>query len=259
MRGANFQSESGQGLFLHVASYVPNQPTSTIAKNPRLKKSKIYAEPAPDGEDYLNGDIFVLIKNNHVILCPSGARESVAELYINNIIDKHFNKNISNNLSFEAVAKVSKIRMIQEEGVKEIILNASLYDASVQEINEKKPNVSDLRKYLADQIEQIFARDANLKEIKEKENLNIKISIKFDGNKARKHTKELGYGDIGKQRLLSASNQLINQSEIDGNNGFIIVTGLNNKISAEDILVSDSFRVKTLGKSLTNKYVNYAT
>ena len=119
-------------------------------------------------------------------MCPSGARESVAELYINNIIDKHFNKNISNNLSFEAVAKVSKIRMIQEEGVKEIILNASLYDASVQEINEKKPNVSDLRKYLADQIEQIFARDANLKEIKEKENLNIKISIKSEERRVGK-------------------------------------------------------------------------
>lgn len=250
LRGANFKTKEDSGIFLHIASYVPNQPTSTIIKNPGLRKSKIDAEPAPEGKDYLGGDIFVLVKNDHVILCPSGVRETVAESYIINILNKCFDKKYSKNLTFETIAKVSKIKMIQEEGVKEIILGASLYDASIQEVNMKKPNITDLRRYLADQIEQIFAKDPELKEIKEKENLNIKISIKFDGKQAMKHTKELGFGDIGKSRLSNASKNLIQSVEDSENDGFVIVTGANNKISAEDILVSDTFRVKTLGKSL---------
>lgn len=264
LRGANFDIKKDCGIFLHIASYVPDQPTSTITKNPKLKKSKIDAELAPDGKDYLGGDIFVLVKNNHVILCPSGVRENIAESYITNILKKHFKKSISENLSFETVAKVSKVKMIQEEGVKEIILGASLYDASLQELNEKKPNIGDLRKYVADQIEKIFAQDPELKEIKEKENLNIQISIKFDGKEARKHTKEIGFGDSGKARLSSASKNLVKSAEEDGENeGFVIITGANNKISAEDILVSDTFRVKTLGKSIGHrdawsKLENYA-
>src|SRR3569833_2823276 len=69
------------GFFLQVASYTPDEPTSTIAKSRSGTSAVIGAEPAPHGKDYLDGDVFILVKGNDVLLCPSRVRETVAGQY----------------------------------------------------------------------------------------------------------------------------------------------------------------------------------
>lgn len=81
--------------------------------------------------------------------------------------------------------------MVATEGVKSIELGASLYDASISEMNVSKRKASqkkidELLKKAAELFEDMFAKDPNLKEIKEQENLNIKISLNFDGREARR-------------------------------------------------------------------------
>jgi hypothetical protein len=49
---------------------------------------------------------------------------------------------------------------------------------------------------------------------------------------------------------MKTSEKLLLESE-DDEGGFVIITGANNKISSGDIRVSDTFRVSTLGKSLS--------
>ncbi|QOR37144.1 hypothetical protein HNO52_00475 [Billgrantia diversa] len=90
-------------------------------------------------------------------------------------------------------------------------------------------------------------------ETAEKENLNIKVSIKFDGMEARRHLKEPKFGEVGRRRLERTAEQVISEFEKDDDNGFVIITGANNRITSEEIRVSDSFRVKTLGKSLSKE------
>lgn len=248
IKAANFVDKTNVGLLFHIAAYVPGQPTSTVSKSPRAKKSKVDAEPAPEGKDYLDGDVFVLVKEDHIILCPSGVRESAAEVYIRKILTK---KGVETEcLEMEKVAKVSKVKMIKEEGVKEIRLGASLYEASLMEVDESAPNILGIKRILADQIERLFAEDPDLDEIRERENLNIEIVIKFDGRNARKHQKDIGYGESGRNRLMKTSDKLLRESDA-GEDGFVIVTNSNNEIRSEDIRVSDTFRVKTLGKSLS--------
>lgn len=251
--GAHFKYKDKSGLFLQVVSYVPDQPTSTITKASTAPSSMVEEAPAPMGKDYLEGDIFILVNKNDVIILPSGARENVALAYFCHILEKFGMSDISATLDLEKIAKYDKIKMIQNEGVKAIELNSSLYEASIDHINARidksEPKFSELRKAIAEQIKRIFSKDPTLKEIQEKENINISLTIRFDGKEARKHTKEQGFGEVGKTRLAKASEMLLKESD-ELTDGFAIVTGDGNRITSNEIVVSDNYRIETFGKSL---------
>ncbi|HBP1408684.1 TPA: hypothetical protein L5T47_006433, partial [Pseudomonas aeruginosa] len=129
IRGADADPRPGEGLFLHIASYVPDEQTTTIEKSKRVKRSKLHAEAASAGRDFLSGDIFALVKDNHLILCPSGVRESVVHSYIYNVLKKCKYSKMLASFDLEKIAKASKLAMVATEGVKSIELGASLYDA----------------------------------------------------------------------------------------------------------------------------------
>lgn len=243
---------SGKGLFLQIASYVPGEPTSTIDKNKSVKNATITAEPAPSGKDFLDGDVFVLVRGNHVILCPSGARESVATNYFFHVLHKAGKKKIANSLDLDRVAKTSKLNMIHEEGVKEVLLGTSLYDASLMQFDAKSSKISSFKALIAQQMERVFAKDPTLKEISDLENLNISLSIKFDGKEGRKKHLNPEFGVAGRKRLMKTSEKIIEEYDADDEEGFVIVTGANNRITAEEVRVADSFSIETLGKSLSH-------
>lgn len=244
IRGADYKVE--QGLYLQVASYVPDEATSTIEKNGGVKSSKIEAASAPVGRDYLDGDIFAFVKGNHVILCPSGARETTFVKYVKAVLHKVGEDVLAAQIDIDKIAKADKVKMIKEEGVKEVLLDASLYEASRMHIDAKSVRASGIPAALAEQLKRIFSEDKTLKEIKENENLNIKISIQFDGREAQKHVKEVGFGDAGKMRLAKTAQQIIE----DVDDGFSIVTGAGNTITAEEIRVFETTQIAILGKSL---------
>ncbi len=254
-----YEDKNGDGLLLHIASYVPDQATSAIEKaSTTSENSSVSTVPAPEGKNFLDGDAFVLIKGNDVVLTLSGIRENVVTSYMSQILDKNDFKKAGLALEFRGIAKDDKVKMIQTQGVKAIELNASLYEASLMHLekqNEKskrETKIFDLPGAVADTLKQVFAKDKTLKEITEQENVNIKLSISFDGNEARKkvHKKTVGFGSVGKSRLEKASELILQEANKDDVDGFTIITGDNNKIKSDEIVVSDTFRIKTLGKSL---------
>lgn len=251
IKGANFKVDNG--IYLQVASCSPGEATSTIDKDKHAKVSNVTAQNAPAGKDFLDGDVFVFVKGNHVILCPSGAREKIVETYIWHVLRSCNHKEIAQTFELDKVAKASKLKMIRDEGVKEVELDTSLYEASLIHLDKSKPKVSSIKKVVAEQIAAIFGKDKDLKEIQEKENLNLKIAIKFDGKEARKNLKEPRFGVVGRKRLEKTAEQVVSEFEKDDENGFVIVTGANNRITSEEIRVSDSFRIETLGKSISRE------
>jgi hypothetical protein len=252
IRGANFSIN--QGLYLQIASYVPGEATSIIEKSKQTKNSNITAQTAPEGKDYLDGEVFVYINGNHVVLCPSAnAREKIVETYIWHVLRTTDNKDIALTFELDKIAKTNKLRMIKEEGVKEIDLATSLYEASLVHMDRDNPKVSGWKKVIADQLSALFGKDKELSEIKEKENINVKISLKYDGMEARKHSKDPEFGKSGMERLEKTAAQVISEFDEEHENGFTIVTGAGNRITSDEIRVSESFRVETLGKSLSKK------
>lgn len=248
IRGANVRS-TANGLLFQIATYVPDEATSTIDKSKTVTASKITTEPAPTGKDYLDGDIFALVKGNNVILCPSGAREGTFTYYVWQVLRGAGKDTIAKSFELVKVSKTNKVAMIKKEGVKSIELDTSLYEASLINISKTKPKISSIKRAITDQIEAVFAKDTTLKDIHDKENLNIKLTINFDGKEARYHTKEPHFGDIGKERLQKTAERVIN--EFDGDDeGYAITTSNGNTIKLDEIRVSKKFTIELLGKSL---------
>jgi hypothetical protein len=249
IRGASFKDDNG--LYLQIASYVPDESTSIIDKSKQAKQSNVTAQTAPDGKDYLDGEVFVYIKGNQVILCPSGVRENVVETYVLYILRAIEKKEIAKTFELDKVAKTDKLRMIKDEGVKEIDLNTSLYEASLIHMDQQNPKIGGWKKAMANQLSAVFSKDKDLRDIAEKENLNVKVTIKFDGREARRNSKDPEFGKAGKKRLEKTAEQVLAEFEAEHENGFVIVTGAGNRITSDEIRVSDSYRVETLGKSIS--------
>ncbi len=256
---ARYLPKDKVGLFFQIASYVPGQSTTAIEESSATsEKSDISEVVAPKGNNFLDGDIFLLVNRNNVILLQSGVRENVALNYMCQMLEKNAFKHALMSLEFLGIAKEDKVEMIQTQGVKAIELNASLYEASLMHLekqNEKaqrETKVFDLPGIVADSLKQVFAKDKNLKEITEKENVNIKLSITFDGREAKKkkNKKDGGFGELGRSRLQKTSEMIVKECLEEDLDGFTIITGDNNKIKSDEIVVSDNYRVKTFGKSL---------
>ena len=119
------------------------------------------------------------------------------------------------------------------------------------QIDRQSPKVSNWKKAIADQFVSLFGKDKDLKEIKEKENLNVRLTLKFDGREAMRHSKDPEFGVSGRSRLEKTAEGIIAEYDEDSEAGFIIETFSGNKITAEEIRVSDTYKVKTLGKSIS--------
>jgi hypothetical protein len=247
LKGANFDT-TDKGVFLHIVSCTPDQPTSTVNKDKSASSATIMAEPAPTGKDFMDGDIFLLIKDNHVILCPSGVRESVANTYFWHILDKSKQKSVAGSLELDKVSNTSKLQMINMEGVKELQMTTSLYQASLHQLGKGQSMPSSaLWPSISSQFRHIFNQDPALKDISELENLNVTLSLKFDGAEGRKKHKNPNFGDAGRERLLKTAKMMLEENDEDG---FVIITGGNNRITADEVRISDSYTIKVLGKSL---------
>lgn len=227
-------------LFIHLALYTPHQPTSLVPF-PSTALSKDTSQIAPPSDhNYLEGDIFFAVKGNHIVLCPSGARENVALSYINHVLRKVGQDVLTTLFEIDPVAKVDKVEMIKREGVKKIALNASLYEATVDYV-ERKTTKMNLMHGVAEEILALFAAEQNkdLKEISEMENLSVKLEISFDSRKKG--------GEIGRQRLEHAAKMLISDDE---DQGFAIVTGNDQRLTANEIRISDKVQLDKNGNTV---------
>jgi len=257
IRCARYVQNGNIGIFFQIGSCIPGQSASIIEKSSSVKsESGIHEVIAPDGNDFLDGDIFLFVSKNDVILLPSGLRENTAIGYICKIIEKTNNKKIIHTFDLQKIAKIDIVKTIKDQGVKSIELNTSLYEASLMHLerergeNESEARVFNLYGVMANAIKDLFRKDDTYKDIAEKENLNIRISVSFDGKEARRRKKDPDFGALGRSRLKKVSEKIVHESEDGSHDGFTIITGDGLKIQQDEIVVSEKSRIKTFGNSI---------
>jgi hypothetical protein len=256
---ARYVIKKNVGLFFQIASSIPGRATSAIDKpSSATINSDITEINAPEGKDFLDGDVFLLVQGNNVILIQSGARENVALYYLAQMLKKNSYEKEAMSLSFEKIAKEDKVKMIHDQGVKSVELNSSLFEASLRHFEQKKDQekketkIFDVMGNIAKTLKQVFSEDPKLKEINELENVNIKLSISFDGKEAMKkeHKNQVGFGMLGRSRLEKTSKKILEEYLEENVDGFTIITQNNNRITSNEIVISDIYRIKTFGNSL---------
>lgn len=249
IEGAAFKvPDKDGGLLLHIAVYVLGQPTSTIGHNPSASESDTFEEEAPYGKDYLDGDVFVYVKENDAILCLSRIRETAALNYLSEILKCADYDHLASTLQLEKIANADKVAMINTEGVHAIELDCSLYDASVVAM-ENSGRLRGLLGGIADAYKAVVFEDDALADIDDRENLNVKLSLSFDGRAAcsRVNKNIEGFGEAGEARLRESALMLLQDEPVSG---YKIYTKLGNEITPEQLKVSKQYKVIMQGKSL---------
>ncbi|NKF51382.1 hypothetical protein G3R49_12520 [Shewanella sp. WXL01] len=248
VRCANYDVRDG-GLCMQITTYTPGQDTSTIVTDKTAEQSDVDKEGAPAGKDFVDGEAFVYIKDNNVVLCTSNARESLASKYFKLLLEHGLHVIESETLQLVVVANVDKIAIIKREGVKKISLGCSLFDATQQRLDRKNNLVDSILAHAAKQAKAIFSKDDTLKDIDDKENLNIEVALSFDGNEARsKDNKKIqGFGEVGKERLEQSAKLLIEDEEAPG---FSIITNTDKVLTPDQVRVNGKAKINVLGKSL---------
>ena len=220
----------------HVAHFVPDQPTSLVPLPSTKKVDQTSEYPPPKGTNYLDGDLMFLVHEDHVVICTSGTTEAVLGGYLETLAREVGIPSLAARVSLEPVAEVDVVNLLRDEGVKRIFLDSSLYEATLD--YEERTIRRRIFKKLSDEYLALFAEDEDLSEISEKENVSVRLEIRFDTRKGDK---------IGRRRIEDTAKRIIDESEDEG---FSIVTGSGKTIRPSEIRLSKQVKLKPSGNSV---------
>lgn len=241
IQGMKIKHDQDNCFRCHVATYIPGQPTSLVPSPSTEKENNTRTQEPPSNEDFMEGDVFFLLAGDHIVICPSGVRESIAIAYISNVIQNAFPEGSIAFYSIEAIADINKVNLIRQEGVKKIILNSSLYEASYDYM-ERKTVKQTLLSTAAMEILALFSKDKdkNLMDIDKKENLSVRLEISYDSRKKG--------GNIGKKRIDRVANKIIHDDDTAGTS---IITGTGKRVTPDEVRISEKVQIKVRGNSIS--------
>src|SRR5690606_20666025 len=109
---------------------------------------------------------------------------------------------IANSLELKKIANLDKYKLIQEIGVAEVDLDASLFDATI-EYEEGKNIKNDFIKSIAEALKKRYGKEKTLAELSELDNLHIDLKIRFDGKEAKRkiNSENNMFGVNGRKQL----------------------------------------------------------
>lgn len=224
-------------LLMQLVKYEPDGKANTVFKPSAVEEeSDVDIENPPDEKDWIDGDIFVLVSDNHLLTCASNVRDTSTSKFIISLLRRDENP-ISELINFDRVGAADKLQLIAREGVKSIELNAGLYETTLDWF-ESDVKAKLMRK-ISDAITDCFADDDELKDIAANENINARVVLNFDKRKKG--------GELGMERMQQLGENLVRDEE---NTEYVIVTGENKRITLEEIQLKKNIHVSKHGKTV---------
>jgi hypothetical protein len=234
---AKAQNDDPCGLFLHIATETPGEPASVVPKvDADAIALDLKTEDPPDDGEWLDGDAFVYLNENHVCLCTTGLHDKAVPLFIRYLFMKA--KLPQNYAQFALIkaADISRLAMIQKQGVKELELRGVLYEVTADYVRRKVHVTGGLLGVLGKEIRTLLDRPHDVNP----DSLQVTISLKVDGR-----GKHLVIGERDIQEL--ASDVIIN-SEADDD--YVIITKAGQKITPQEIFVKTTSSIDADGKTV---------
>ncbi|MBU1001855.1 MAG: hypothetical protein KKE73_04965 [Proteobacteria bacterium] len=241
----HFKPRKKGGQLLHVAVSTPGEAVSLVPKPKKVKEVDLGTLPPPAGKDFMDGDIMLLVQDNHVLFCSTGVHVKKASEYLRHLFAETEQPDQALAFALVKVADVNKIALIREKGVKRLHMNAGLFTAT--QTHEERVQRTTQRKLfhsISNELKGLFAKDEALKEYSDAENLTAELIIRFD--------RRIKGGEIGQRRIESLAEMIV--TDEDGE-GFKIVTYDDEMISSEAITLRQKIKVPKDGKTVDYKSV----
>jgi hypothetical protein len=227
------------GSLMHLAAYTKEEPASVVPRAGATDDdAPVTTAPPPRGADYMDGDLHLLVSGNDVVLCASSLHEHKFEQYCALIFEKAGLPPVAAMFQLETVADTDKLAVIENEGVKEIVLNTIAFAATAEHVSRHSIRKT-IGKHLMGTFRALFRDDPDLSEISESENLSAQLVIKFDRRKTG--------GELSQQRLESLAKRLVQD---DSDDGFKIRTLQKTTLGYNDVSLQKPVKIRADGKTV---------
>jgi hypothetical protein len=189
----------------------------------------------------MDGDMVLLVAGDDVVVCSSGLSERRFENYCVSIFAQAELPPVASMFHLRPVADADKLQLIEDQGVKEVVLDASAFEAEIERAGggvERQSLVRRLGDGILGALRNTFAEDPQLREISDRENLTAEVTFKFDGRKKG--------GEIGQRRIEEIAKAVLAEEP----EGFKITTMDGTTLGHEAVTMTKSVKLIADGKSV---------
>ncbi len=189
----------------------------------------------PSGAEFMDGDAFLYVNGNDVCLCSTGMRDASIQYFLQDFFKQAKIRSDAVQFMLAKVSDISKIKLIQNQGIKEIEIRAILYQATLT-YNRRKAQAQSIVGAAAKHIRHVLGKEHDVNS----DALQVALAVKTD--RRRKGLK------LGEKRIQTLATDLIKHQEADDE--FVIITKKNQRIGPNEIFMKTTVEIDSKGKSV---------
>lgn len=232
------QVKTKAGISLHITAMTPGEQASIISKDMMDKSDQadVTTMAAPKDKEFMDGDVFVFVKDNNVCVCSTGIFDTTLQYYFYSLFNKANLPDQSTQFLKRSVADVEKFKFLQDHPIKSITLNASLYHASAH-LTANTKRSRGVTGIIGRHVNAVFGKESDVTD----DSLMVELTLKTDG-RDKQHLK------LGERKLEKFAIDLLKHQQKDDD--FLIITKDGQKIGPDEIKVQKFSNITAKGKSV---------
>lgn len=235
IEGRNVHIDPDGTSVLHLVSYTPDDQIAVVPSAGNVPAADLALIDAPDGAEFLDGELMLLLSGNDVAICRNGMGENHFISYVS-----HLSREVGYDNSiaiFELFkrADIDKLRTVRQEGIRQISMKSLSHSLAVARVERESIRKSFLGD-VWDEFREIVGVPGDIEE--DVENLKVEVLFTFDKRNGT---------ELDQRQLVALAEGIIADDEDEG---FSIETLSGKKLRAQDIVISKAVRIRAYGKSV---------
>jgi hypothetical protein len=236
VRLAKVENERTGGLLLHLTTETEGEAASYIPKAaPNSTEFSLRTQPPPANAEWLDGDAFVYVVDNHVCICTTAVSDVAVKLFIWDYFKKANLPAGADKFDLLKKADISKIKLIRTQGVKELEIRASMYKASAS-YQQRKAHIMSALGIASKHIKAVLGRPHDVNP----DALQVILTLKTD-------EREKGLA-LGEKEIENIAADIVRNAQAD--DSFVIVTQTGQRITPDEMFVKTSILIERDGKTV---------
>jgi hypothetical protein len=135
----NWNEKNKDCFLFQFSAATPGEDATTVpTASLNVKNIELASAKAPDGCEFADGDVICCVCGNDVFACCSHFRFSAVQAYLLGLFEASECGEHAMTLQIDRPGNFNKLKIIRAEGIRSIILNASLDSAEFQRLDNVK-------------------------------------------------------------------------------------------------------------------------
>jgi hypothetical protein len=225
------------GTYFHITSDTPGEFASVVPKvAPNVSELDLKVQKPPTDGEWLDGDAFLYVRDDHVCMCSTAMRDSTIQNYLFELFKKATLRKDSIRFQLMKAADITKLKMLHSQGVKELEIRGTLYQVTAN-YEKRKARVAGGLGAIGKHIKNYLKRPHDVTP----DALRVMLVLKVD-RRFGKHIR------VGEKTIETLAADVVKNSE--KNEDYVIVTKTGQKISPKEIFMRSKVSIESDGKTV---------